>query len=74
MLAVIADHTYVEAAWNADAGVPPEHGIPTSYYSAVQLRGTAQILDDPDAKLEILTAQLGHFAPCGCTSSRSRRR
>ncbi len=67
VFAVIADYTYVEAAWNADDGVPPEHGVPTSYYSAVQLRGRAEIVDDPDGKLEILAAQIRHFEPPGST-------
>ena len=65
VLAVIADYTYVEAAWNADPGVPPEHGVPTSYYAAVQLRCRADIVDDPDEKATILAAQLGHFEPAG---------
>ncbi len=65
VLAVVADYTYVEAAWNADDGVPAEHGVPTSYYAAVQLRCRAEIVDQPEAKLEILRRQLGHFEPGG---------
>lgn len=65
VLAVIADYTYVEAVWNADAGVPPELGVPTSYYSAVQLRCRAEIVDDPEGKLRILRAQVAHFEPAG---------
>ena len=65
VLAVIADYTYVEAAWNADEGVPPEHGVPTSYYTGVQFRCHAEIVDDPEGKLRILTAQLRHLEPVG---------
>ena len=65
VLAVIADYTYVEAAWNADQGVPPEHGVPTSYYTAVQLRCRAEVVDDPEGKFTILAAQLRHFEPDG---------
>ncbi len=67
---VVADYVYVEAAWNADESVPTEHGVPTSYYSAVQLRGVAEIVDDPAGKLEILAAQLRRLEPAG--SSRAR--
>lgn len=63
VFALIADYTYVEAAWNADAGVLPEHGVPTSYYTAVQLRGAAEIIDDPDRMRELLTVQLARFEP-----------
>jgi len=63
VFSVIADHTYVEAAWNAEDGVPAEHGVPTSYYSAVQLRCLAEIVDDPDGKFEILTRQLARLEP-----------
>jgi len=63
VLAVITDYTYVEAAWNADSGVPPEHGVPTSYYTAVQLRCRAEIVDGPDEKFAILAAQLEQLEP-----------
>jgi transcriptional regulator len=63
VLAVVTDYTYVEAAWNADAGVPAEHGVPTSYYTAVQLRAHAEILDDDEGKYRILTRQLGLLEP-----------
>lgn len=65
VFALAADYVYVEAAWNADDGVPPEHGVPTSYYTAVQLRCTAEIVDDPEGKLQILRRQLAHLEPEG---------
>lgn len=65
VFALAADYVYVEAAWNADDGVPPEHGVPTSYYTAVQLRCTAEIVDDADGKLEILRRQLARLEPEG---------
>jgi transcriptional regulator len=64
---VTADHSYIEAAWNADDDVPPEHGVPTSYYTSVQLRGTARIVDDEDGKSEILRAQLRRLEPADST-------
>jgi transcriptional regulator len=45
VLTLAADWAYVEAAWNADG--EPELGVPTSYYAAVQLLGTATVVDDP---------------------------
>jgi transcriptional regulator len=63
VLAVATDYAYVEAAWNTDAGKDPELGIPTSYYAAVQLRGRATVVDDPDEKAEILGIQLAHLEP-----------
>ena len=69
VLTVATDYAYVEAAWNADEGTPPELGVPTSYYTAVQLRGHAQVVDDAEAKAQILQAQLAHLEPPG-----SRRR
>jgi len=65
VLAVIADYTYIEAAWDAEDGVPPEHGVPTSYYTGVQLRCRAEIVDDPAEKFAILAAQLRHLEPEG---------
>ena len=63
VLALTDDYTYVEAAWNADPGTDPAYGVPTSYYTAVQLLCRAEIIDDPDEKAAILARQLGHFEP-----------
>ena len=65
VLAVATDYAYVEAAWNADEGTSPGLGVPTSYYTAVQLRGHADVVDDPAAKVAILRAQLAHMEPPG---------
>jgi transcriptional regulator len=67
VLALAADYTYVEAAWNADPDGDPDYGVPTSYYTGVQLLCTAEVVDDPEEKAAILRAQLGHFEPPGST-------
>jgi transcriptional regulator len=63
VLALTGDYTYVEAAWNANPGTDPAYGVPTSYYTAVQLLCRAEVVDDPEEKAAILAAQLGHFEP-----------
>ena len=63
LFTLVADYVYIEAAWNADRGVPPEHGVPTSYYTAVQFRCTAEIVDDDTGKLELLRRQLSRLEP-----------
>ena len=67
VLALTADYVYVEAAWNANPGTDSDLGVPTSYYTAVQLLCTAEVVDDPDQKSAILAAQLRHFEPLGST-------
>lgn len=67
VLTIAADWAYVEAAWNADAGTEPELGVPTSYYTSVQLLGTVEIVDDRDEVLAIVAAQLRHHEPAGST-------
>lgn len=67
VLALAGDYTYVEAAWNANPGTDPAYGVPTSYYTAVQLLCRAEVVDDPEEKSAILTAQLGHFEPADST-------
>jgi transcriptional regulator len=67
VLALATDYVYVEAAWNANPGTDPDVGVPTSYYTGVQLLCTAEVVDDPDAKAAILAAQLAHFEPAGST-------
>lgn len=67
VLAVATDYTYVEAAWNTAAGGDETRGVPTSYYTAVQLLCTATVVDDPAGKAALLAAQLAHFEPPGST-------
>ncbi|BBX51894.1 FMN-binding negative transcriptional regulator [Mycolicibacterium poriferae] len=64
-LAVIGDYAYIPTYWRAKAGGPDEDGVPTSYYSSVQFVCRPTIVDDPEGKVEILTAQLGDFQPEG---------
>lgn len=64
-LAVIGDYAYIPTYWRAKAGGPDEDGVPTSYYSTVQFVCRPAIVDDPEGKVEILTAQLGDFQPEG---------
>ena len=58
---------YVEAAWNANPGTDPDLGVPTSYYTAVQLLCRAEIVDDPDEKAALIARQLAHHEPPGST-------
>ena len=64
-LALIGDYAYIPTYWRAKAGGVDEDGVPTSYYSAVQFVCRPTVIDDPDAKVEILTAQLADFQPEG---------
>ena len=65
VMSVIDDYAYIPTTWRAKAGGPDEDGVPTSYYSAVQLTCHAQIVDDPQRKAELLRRQLAHFQPQG---------
>lgn len=57
LLSVVDDYVYVPGPWQAAPDEPPEHGVPTSLYAAVQLRCRARIVDDPAGKAELLTAR-----------------
>ena len=65
LLSVVDDYAYIPTTWRAKAGGPDEDGVPTSYYAAVQLRCTAELVDDPAAKADLLARQLAHFQPAG---------
>ena len=67
VLALTGDYAYVEAAWNANPGTDPAYGVPTSYYTAVQLLCRAEVVDDAEEKAAILAVQLGHFEPADST-------
>lgn len=65
VLSVVDDYAYIPTTWRAAAGVPAEDGVPTSYYAAVQFTCSAELVDDPAAKAELLRRQLAHFQPEG---------
>ncbi|MGB8649856.1 MAG: FMN-binding negative transcriptional regulator [Mycobacteriales bacterium] len=62
VFSVTGDWAYVPAAWKAVGEEDPALGIPTSYYAAVTLDCTAELLADEEL-LELLRAQLGRFEP-----------
>jgi transcriptional regulator len=64
-LAVTGDYADSPAYWRAQAGGPDEDGVPASCYAAVQFVCRATVVDDPQGKAEILTAQLADFQPEG---------
>jgi transcriptional regulator len=63
LLSVAGDWTYIPAAWKAVGDEDPRMGVPTTYYAAVQLIATAQVVDDEAGKAEILRVQLGVTEP-----------
>ena len=65
LLSVVDDYTFIPGPWQAPPDAPPEHGTPTSFYTAVQLRCTAHVVDDPEEKADLLNRQVGHFQPDG---------
>ncbi|MFI1360845.1 FMN-binding negative transcriptional regulator [Streptomyces sp. NPDC020898] len=65
LLSVVDDYAFIPGPWQAALDTPPEHGVPTSVYAAVQLRCTAHVVDDPAEKADLLNRQLGHFQPEG---------
>ncbi|CAM5691101.1 Transcriptional regulator OS=Streptomyces glaucescens OX=1907 GN=SGLAU_29625 PE=4 SV=1 [Streptomyces glaucescens] len=65
LFTVFGDYAFVPGPWRAKPGTPPTDGVPTSYYTAVQFTCRAHIVDDPDAKAELLRHQMAHFQPDG---------
>ncbi|MGW3099240.1 FMN-binding negative transcriptional regulator [Streptomyces sp. NPDC001102] len=65
LLSVVDDYVYAPGYWQVAPDEPAEHGTPTSYYAAVQLRCLAHLVDDPTEKAALLNRQLGHFQPEG---------
>ncbi|MFI8192103.1 FMN-binding negative transcriptional regulator [Streptomyces sp. NPDC085946] len=62
---VFGDYAFVPGPWRAKPGTPPTDGVPTSYYTAVQFTCRAHVVDDPEAKADLLRRQLAHFQPDG---------
>lgn len=66
LLSVAADWAFIPSSWKAIGEEDPALGIPTTYYGAVQLSGTATVHDErmsPGAVTAILHRQLAAFQP-----------
>ena len=59
LMSVAGDWAFIPASWKAIGDEDPAQGIPTTYYGAVQLCGTAEVLDDPAETAAVLRRQLG---------------
>lgn len=62
LFSVHGDWAYLPSYAKVAPGEDPAQGIPTSYYAAVTLACTAELLEG-DALLEVLRTQLGAFEP-----------
>lgn len=62
LFSVHGDWAYVPAAAKAVGDEDPALGIPTSYYAAVTLTCTVEVLSGAEL-LDVLRAQLAHFEP-----------
>ena len=66
LLSVAEDWAFIPSSWKAIEDEDPALGIPTTYYGAVQLSGTATVHDErsaPGSVAAILRRQLGTFQP-----------
>ena len=66
LLSVAGDWAFIPSAWKAIGDENPALGIPTTYYSAVQLTGTATVLDErqaPGSVASVLRQQLRALQP-----------
>lgn len=63
LLSVAGDWSYIPSDWKTIGDEDPRRGIPTTYYAAVQLIGTATVLDEPSEIAAILGVQLSDLQP-----------
>ena len=66
LLSVAGDWAYIPSSWKAIGDEEEALGIPTTYYGAVQLTGTATVHDErtePGSVAAILRRQLASFQP-----------
>jgi len=63
LMSVAGDWAFIPSAWKAIGEEDPRLGIPTTYYAAVQLIGTAAVLTEPAEVAAILRLQLARIQP-----------
>jgi len=61
MLSVVDDYAHIPGTWRPPDDAPPETGVPTEYYAAVQVSGPVDLVDDPVAKAALLAEQLAGY-------------
>jgi transcriptional regulator len=62
-MSIAGDWAFIPSSWKAIGDEDPLLGIPTTYYAAVQLRGTARVVEEPADIAEILRRQLRTLQP-----------
>jgi len=63
LLSTAGDWAFIPSAWKAIGEEDPLRGIPTTYYAAVQLVGSATVLSEPDDIAAVLRRQLAVIQP-----------
>lgn len=63
MLSVAGDWAYIPSDWKTLGDEDPALGIPTTYYAAVQLKGHAEVKNDPAGIAGVLRRQLAVVQP-----------
>lgn len=63
LMSVAGDWAFIPSSWKAIGDEDPLLGIPTTYYGAVQLEGTAEVLSDPAELAAVLRRQLAVIQP-----------
>jgi transcriptional regulator len=63
VLSVAGDWAFIPSDWKTIGDEDPTLGIPTTYYAAVQLKGHAEVRDDPADIADVLRRLLAVFQP-----------
>jgi transcriptional regulator len=63
LMSVAGDWAFIPSSWKAVGEEDPLLGIPTTYYAAVQMEGSATIVSDPGEVAAVLRRQLAVLQP-----------
>ncbi|HET6873612.1 MAG TPA: FMN-binding negative transcriptional regulator [Acidimicrobiales bacterium] len=63
VLSVAGDWAFIPSDWKVIGDEDPLAGIPTTYYAAVQLRGRAEVVVEPERIAGVLRRQLQRLQP-----------
>lgn len=63
LLSVTDAYSFIPGRWRTIGDEDPEMGIATIYYAAVQARCEVEVLEEAEAKLDVLRTQLGQKEP-----------